>query len=98
MAKQSSRLHNRRAPRAGTPEYQKWKEKIRMGMRAAKLRRRKAGLMTFMEVALDLCLPLYSVKRMVELNQIPAIQAGTRTYIRRAAVKAWMKEAGLAAA
>lgn len=62
-------------------------------MRAAKLKRRQAGLMTPTEVAVELGLSKRSVVAMFTV-----IAAGVRKYIRRSEVERWKAETGADAA
>jgi excisionase family DNA binding protein len=75
-----------------------WKRNIGAGMRAAKLRRRDAGLMTFTEVSVETCLALYAIKRLVDSGELKAVNAGSHRYIHRAELDRWKTLTGLSAA
>jgi hypothetical protein len=75
--------------------HRAWRKAVTDGMRAAKIRRRDAGMMTFTEVALELVLPLYGIKHMVAAGQLQAVEAGPKKrYIRRDEVERWKRENG----
>jgi hypothetical protein len=74
--------------------YATWKRNIASGMRAAKLKRREAGLRTLTEVAVELCLPVSAIRTM----NFSIIEAGGRRYIRQSEVERWKKETGADAA
>jgi hypothetical protein len=76
-----SRKAIQRSPLPGTPEHAEWKDKIRAGMRQAKRRRRKAGLLSITEVAVNWDLPLSFVKRKADDGELPFIRAGSRRYV-----------------
>jgi hypothetical protein len=84
-----SRRNVRRVPAPGTPEFADWRANVAEGVRAAKLRRRAAGLLTLSEVAIELALPMGAVRKM-----FPVIRAGGRCYIRRSMVEKWKIETG----
>jgi hypothetical protein len=60
-------------------------------MRDARLRRRDAGYMTFTEAAIELCLPVSSIRKM----GFRVIDAGTHRYILRDEVERRKEEFGL---
>jgi hypothetical protein len=71
-----------RSPRPGTAEHDAWRRKVSAGMRRAKRRRRAAGLLSLMEVAVGWELPLSFVKRKADDGELEVIRAGHRRYIR----------------
>lgn len=89
------RLHPRdsRSRRHG-----EWKQNIGSGMRQAKLRRREAGLLTFTEAAVETCLAVYAIKKLVQRGELRAVDAGSHRYIYRAELDRWRKQTGLSAA
>jgi hypothetical protein len=85
--------HKREVPVAGTEAHRIWRANVVAGVRAAKLRRRKAGLLTLREVAAETCLPVGAVRKV-----FPVIQAGGRSYIRQSVVNKWKADTGADAA
>jgi hypothetical protein len=74
----------RKTPPPGTPEYEAWRAKISAGMRRAKIRRRKSGLLTFTQVATKYDLPLGFVRRKADLREMQVVASGYRRYVREA--------------
>jgi hypothetical protein len=85
--------HKRKVPPAGTEAHRIWRANVIAGVRAAKLRRRKAGLLTLREVAAETCLPVGAVRKV-----FPVIDAGGRCYVRQHLVSKWKVETGADAA
>lgn len=79
-------------------QHGEWKQTIASGMRAAKLKRRKAGLRTFTEAAVETCAAVYAIKRAVHLGELKAVDVGSHKYIHRAELERWKKQTGLSAA
>jgi hypothetical protein len=65
--KQKVSKAKRKTPPPGTPEYEVWRAKVSAGMRRAKIRRRKSGLLTFTQVAIKYDLPPGFVRRKADL-------------------------------
>jgi hypothetical protein len=74
----------RRVPLPGTPEYARWRERVAAGMRQANIRRQKAGLLTFVQVAVRYNLPLCFIRRKAGLGELHVIKSGQRAYVRAA--------------
>jgi len=72
----------RRCPSRGTPEHAQWRSNISQGMRHAKVKRRKAGVLSFQQAAIRYDLPVSFVKRKADLGEVRVLRAGSRTYIR----------------
>jgi hypothetical protein len=71
-----------RTPPPGTQEHAAWRAKVSEGMRRAKVRRRKAGLLTLMQIAVKYELPLGFVRRKVDAGELQALKSGRRRYVR----------------
>jgi hypothetical protein len=82
MARKLLKATVRRCPPVGTPEHEKWRENVAKGMRRAKRRRKTAGLLTLVEIAVRYELPLGFVRRKADARELTAIQAGRRRYFR----------------
>jgi hypothetical protein len=80
-------------PKAGTPGYERWRTNVAAGVRAAKLKRRAAGLLTPAEAAAETALPVSAVRSM-----FPVIKANGRCYIRQSVINKWKVETGADAA
>ena len=95
ISKKVPKLHprDRRSRRHG-----EWRRNIAAGMRAAKLRRREAGLVTFPEAAVETCLAIYAIKRAADLGEFETVNAGSHRYIHRAELDRWKRQIGLSAA
>ena len=74
----------RKTPRPGTPEFDDWRAKVSAGMRQAKTRRRKSGLLTFTQVAIKHDLPVGFVRRKADLGELRVVASGYRRYVREA--------------
>jgi hypothetical protein len=65
-----------------SPRHAAWKKNISAAMTAAKRKRVEvAHLLTLTQVAAITCLPLYSIRKMVECGQLKCIHAGNRCYV-----------------
>jgi excisionase family DNA binding protein len=93
--KRESKLHPRDSR---SRRHAEWKRNIRNAMRRAKLRRREAGLVTYTEAAVETCLPLYAIKRLIASGELKAVDAGSHRYILRGELDRWKAHAGLNAA
>ena len=89
VATKRRKLHprDRRSRRHG-----EWRQNIAAGMRAAKLRRRAAGLVTFPEAAVETCLAVYAIKRAADLREFETVNAGSHRYIHRATPRIGVEE------
>jgi hypothetical protein len=58
-----------------------WKRNISEAMTAAKRARREVGLLTLTQVAALTCLPIYSIRKMVDSGELRSIPAGNRRYV-----------------
>jgi hypothetical protein len=77
-----ARGNNRKRPAVGSAEYERHRSKVISGMRAARKRRRNAGLLLPVEVAALYALPLPFVKRSMNAGELRVLQSGQRRYIR----------------
>jgi hypothetical protein len=82
-------IRRRKVALRGTRAFALWHRKLVEGMRAAKLKRREAGLLTPREVAAELCLSLKSVRAI-----FPVIRAGNREFVRRSEIEKWKRATG----
>jgi hypothetical protein len=74
----------RKTPPPGTLEHEAWRAKVSAGMRRAKTRRRRSGLLTFTHVAIKYELPLGFVRRKADLGELRVVESGYRRYVREA--------------
>jgi hypothetical protein len=76
-----------RWPPAGTREHALWKKRVAAGMRKAKAQRRKAGILSVVQIAVEFDLPPAFTKRAIlhaaDTGELKIIWAGRRPYVRR---------------
>ncbi len=60
----------------------KWRAKVATGMRKGKRKRLAAGLFSLTELSVKYVLPLCFVRRAADTGALPAVQAGSRRYVR----------------